>query len=454
MKRMRWTAALISAFVAGVVAPACRDVVDYNSGNLGFDPDRPEVPQPQPVDPYDGDDPIVLEAQERFRTGLELHEKVIWRTCTPNGGVCHNSSEYPDLRTPANFAAAFGAFCNVQPGETSSVYDGCERPGDRVRFDGGLGASPVEIAWIEQIPGEDREYDGPPPEDAAGLHIHLVTPLGSERDDGWSTVHFARTFVAGNEVQEIEYASFQTWWHKLGDGTHVYGRVRDYQLDEVQNLLEVGIVEGDANRNGIPGATLGMDVSLLAPGRPEESYLVARIRGEMFDDPIPGSRMPLANRPLTIPEMLALYCLIEGWPTGADQAFLSGMIDYRSCSYSSDPESLNLLGNGVTWATRIQPVLEANCGGCHSENEAQGDLVLVGDGVYARLLGPSTQIPELPLITPGSPEESYLYLKLIGDDQIIGNPMPYNPLTGEGRLTEAELGDILTWITNGAVEDE
>jgi len=32
--------------------------------------------------------------------------------------------------------------------------------------------------------------------------------------------------------------------------------------------------------------------------------------------------------------------------------------------------------------------------------------------------------------------------------------MPYNPLTGEGRLTEAELGDILTWITNGAVEDQ
>jgi hypothetical protein len=52
------------------------------------------------------------------------------------------------------------------------------------------------------------------------------------------------------------------------------------------------------------------------------------------------------------------------------------------------------------------------------------------------------------------PEQSYLYLKLIGDDQIMGNPMPYNPLTGEGQLTEAEIGDILTWITNGAVEDQ
>jgi hypothetical protein len=164
--------------------------------------------------------------------------------------------------------------------------------------------------------------------------------------------------------------------------------------------------------------------------------------------------MPLANRPLTIPEMLALYCLVEGWPSGADQTFLSGMIDYRNCSYTADPESLNLLGNGVTWASRVQPILEANCGGCHSANEAQGNLALVGEGVYARLLGPSDQVPELPLIMPGVPEESYLYLKLVGDDAILGNPMPYNPLTGEGRLSEAELGDILTWITNGAVEDQ
>ena len=32
--------------------------------------------------------------------------------------------------------------------------------------------------------------------------------------------------------------------------------------------------------------------------------------------------------------------------------------------------------------------------------------------------------------------------------------MPFNPLTGEGRLTEAELGDILTWITNGAINEK
>ena len=58
------------------------------------------------------------------------------------------------------------------------------------------------------------------------------------------------------------------------------------------------------------------------------------------------------------------------------------------------------------------------------------------------------------LIEPSDPDNSYLYLKLIGDDRISGTVMPYNPLTGEGSLNEAELADVLTWISNGAVEDE
>ena len=71
-----------------------------------------------------------------------------------------------------------------------------------------------------------------------------------------------------------------------------------------------------------------------------------------------------------------------------------------------------------------------------------------------RLLQASAQNPDLNLIQPNEPENSYLYLKLIGDDAIVGNAMPYNPLTGEGTLTEAEIADVLTWITNGAVENQ
>lgn len=433
----------------------CRESIDYNSGNIDFDPDRPEVPAPEQVQPYNGNDEIVIDAQTRFPTGLDLHQKVIWRTCTPNGGVCHNAKEYPDLRTPANFAAAFEAPCNVQPGEFSSVYDGCESPGDRLLFDDRLGGTPVEIAWVEQIPGDAPELGGQPPAlDAPGLHIHLSSPLPTDREESYAAGRFVRTFVSGAEVEELTYATFETNWYVLEGGTHIFGLVRGYQLDEVEQLLNVGIVEADGNRNGQLGASLGLGVSMLSPGRPEESYLIGRIRGEIHDAPIPGSRMPLANPPLSIAEMLGLYCLVEGWPAGADQTFLSSPIDYANCSYSEDPEALNLLGNGVTWEARVRPILEANCGGCHSEAENQGNLVLVGDGVYERILETSRQVSDLALIEPGDPERSYLYQKLIDGDDIIGSPMPFNPLTGAGRLSESELGDILTWISNGAIEDQ
>ncbi len=444
-----------TALLSLVLLVGCRETYDYNSGNIDFDPNRPPINEPAEVEPYTGDDPIVVEAQTRFPSGLDLHKKVIWRTCTPNGGVCHNAKEYPDLRTPAEFASAFGAPCNIQPGEPTSVFDGCERPGDHVRFDGyGFGDAPVEIAYIEQIPGEDQDYgEGGVPVDAAGLHIHLVEPLPHERGETYGSARFTRRHVEGEEVVTLNYASYDTQWFVIDD-THVFGRVREYQVEAVQQLLASGVHEADPNRNGVVGSRMGFDVQLLSPGRPEDSYLIARLRGEMHDASIPGSRMPLANAPLSIPEMLALFCLVEGWPNGADQTYLSGPIDYNNCSYSENPEDLNLLGDGVTWAARVAPILAANCGGCHSPEEAQAGLVLTGDDVYARLLEPSTQLTDMPLITPGDPEASYLYLKLIGDDRILGYSMPYNPLTGEGRLTEAELGDILTWITNGAVEDQ
>ena len=119
-----------------------------------------------------------------------------------------------------------------------------------------------------------------------------------------------------------------------------------------------------------------------------------------------------------------------------------------------EPYIVGLLGEGVTWAGRISLILEANCGGCHGGASPQAGLLLTGPDVYDRLLQPSSQVAGLNLIEPGMPEASYLYLKLIGDDSIMGNPMPYNPLTGEGTLGEAEIGDILTWIQNGAVESE
>lgn len=428
----------------------------WDPGEIEFEPDRPEPSEPTDIPPYTGDDPYVLEAQANLPTGLDLHQKVIYRTCTPNGGVCHNSKEFPDLRTPANFVAAFGANCNIQYGEYQSVFDGCERTGDRFKIEGGAfgQTGQVELGWIDVIPGEPFAGEGLPPEDAPGLHIHFGDPLPGDIVDSYGSAEFERNFVDGGEVKKLTYATFSTRWWILPGRTHAIGEVREYQVDQVNNLLSVGIVGGDPNRNGVFGAREGDPVHLLSPGDPETSYLIARLRGVMLGEEVPGSRMPLANQPFTIAEMLALFCFVEGFPEGGGEGDLAGRIDYANCSYSADPAGLNLLGEGVTWEARISKILEFNCGGCHNEVSLQAGLNLVGDGVYERLLMPSTQNPEMALITPNEPENSYLYLKLIDDASIVGNPMPYNPLTGEGTLSEAEIADVLTWITNGAVENQ
>lgn len=442
-----------------LLASGCRDFVDYNSGRIDFEPDRPQVDEAEEVVPYTGDDEVVLLAQERFPTGLDLHKKVIWRTCTPNGGVCHNTKEYPDLHTPANFAAAFSSPCNIQSGEFGAVYDGCERPGDRVRFDGyGFGGDEIEIGWVQSIPGESEDFgDAEPPVDAPGLHIHLATPMPTQDGvrNSYGTMSFIRSFVNdAGEVQESGYASYRTAWWLIGDGTHLFGRVQEYQIEDVQELIGTGIVMGDANRNGVFGSHESPPASMLEPGDPIGSYLIGRMRGEMHGDSVPGSRMPLANPPLTIDEMLALFCLVEGFPAEGDTSMLSGPIDYNGCSFADNPAELNLLGDGVTWDKRIRLILEFNCGGCHNTNDPQGGLTLLGEGVYERLLEPSGQLTDMSLIAPGDPESSYLFLKLIGDDRIQGLQMPYNPLTGEGSLSQAEISDIETWIINGAVENE
>jgi hypothetical protein len=441
--------AALLALVAGCAQEVRDPAID---GTIVFHPERPALPVALQVPPYTGSDRAVLEAQDRLPTGLDLHAKVIYRTCSPTGGVCHNSKEYPDLRTPASFLAALGAPCNVQPGTPQAVYDRCERPGDRLAL--GPEAPAREIGYLEDIPGE-RKTDDPPTASTPGLHIYLAEPI-PVHPETQATARFIRAFVApSGNVEDLPFASFATRWTVLDGGVHLYGRVTMDFLTRVQELLTVGIVQGDQNRNGVYGARQAPPIPLLRPGKPEESYLIGRLRGVMFGAPVPGTRMPLANQPLSVPEMLALFCFVEGLGPSATPATvnLASAIDYARCSYSAAPASLNLLGSGVTWAHRVKNILEFNCSGCHSGPAPQGGLDLAAPDVYARLSKPSTERPELPLVRPRLPAESYLWRKLTGD-MITGARMPLNPLTGQGRLTDPELADIKAWIEAGAVEDQ
>ncbi|MBA2662210.1 MAG: hypothetical protein H0U74_07930 [Bradymonadaceae bacterium] len=448
----------VAALALVLLLAACGDNGESSLGGaIDFEPNRPTLGKETAAAPaYSGNNPLVQEAAERFRTGSDLHRKVIIRTCGPNGGVCHNQKEYPDLRTPGSFLATINAPCNVQPGDFSSVDDRCELLGDRFKFDN-QGFKEIEIGHLQYIAGEHEDYkDGNKPDASSpGLHVHLREAVPLDREQLHAGGQFIRTFVNDQQiVEDLTFATFGSRWWILEGGKHLVAEVRSYQVDRINELLAVGIIQGDVNRNSVFGARASKPVPLIKPGKPEESYLVGRLRGLMGGEEVPGSRMPLANQPLTIPEMLALFCFIEGLPANGSHPSMSDAIDYKSCSYTADPESLNLLGAGVTWKGRVSKIFQANCSGCHGGSEPPEGLDLRNDEAYGQLFELSKQKPELRLIEAGEPEASYLWLKLIGDESITGYPMPYNPLTGEGKLREGELGDVQTWIVNGAILDE
>lgn len=444
----RWGLALL------LLESACLSGKPYADRDLDHQGTRPRIEDPVAIPPYEGKDAYVLQAQATLPTGLELHRHVIWRSCTPNDGVCHNRKEYPELRTPAAFMATFGAPCNVQAGEAASIFDGCEPVGDRFFLDSWANKQKdtQEIAWIQEVKGEyskDRK-NLRPSSSTPGLHVRLLAPVKLEKQGAWGTARFERGSGEGASVLQ-RFAAH--WWTYEG-GNVLFAQVRPYQRKGVAAILDAGIAEADPNRNGISGAKLGPSAQMLQAGAPDKSYLIARVRGEMQGHKIPGSRMPLANQPLTIPEMLALYCFVEGYDEVDRRTNLAAPIDYRNCSYSKNPGELNLLGEGVTWKGRVQKILESHCGGCHGAKNPAAELALVGPEVYARLLRPAKQVPAMPLVTPGDVKKSYLYAKLAHDPEIQGVGMPIDAEGKPQKLSQAELGDILTWISNGAVEDQ
>lgn len=459
MRKYTMKAAVVGVLLTGVFAGfgvGCGESAESAlDGKIEFEPNRPKPGEQTDAPNYTGANELVKEAASRYRTGSDLHRKVVVRTCGPNDGVCHNQKEYPDLRTPASFLGAINAPCNVQPGDFSAVDDRCELLGDRFRFDNQKFQG-IEIGHLEYIPGAHvKVQDGKLPEaNAPGLHIYLHSAVPIERREIWGGGQFIRTFINDKQsIEDLTFATFSSRWWILDGGKHLMAEVADWQIDRVNELLAVGVIQGDVNRNGIYGARESKPVPLIKPGKPEESYLVGRLRGTMGGEDVPGSRMPLANQPLTVPEMLALFCFIEGLPADGSAPSMSSPINYKDCSYADDPESLNLLGAGVTWKGRVSKIIEANCSGCHGGTSPPEDLDLRGDEAYAKLMGESKQKPGMKLVEPGNPDASYLWLKLTDHEDITGYPMPYNPLTGEGKLREGELGDIQTWLVNGAIKD-
>ena len=85
--------------------------------------------------------------------------------------------------------------------------------------------------------------------------------------------------------------------------------------------------------------------------------------------------------------------------------------------------------------------------GCHVGPASPFGLDLSTGASFGNVVGiSSSEVPTLQRVESGNPIDSYLYMKLIADPRILGDPMPLNT----APLSDADLQLIASWIDQGA----
>jgi hypothetical protein len=101
-----------------------------------------------------------------------------------------------------------------------------------------------------------------------------------------------------------------------------------------------------------------------------------------------------------------------------------------------------------TYAAIQSTVFDRRCAGCHRSLWAMAKLKLNEGTSYDALVGVvSTEQPDLKLIDPGKPDDSYLVMKLEGAPGITGDRMP--PPERDPVDPDA-IDAIREWIADGA----
>lgn len=102
----------------------------------------------------------------------------------------------------------------------------------------------------------------------------------------------------------------------------------------------------------------------------------------------------------------------------------------------------------VSFNSDVVPILSKNCVMCHLPGAEQAGLILYPDP-WTQLVGVASTESPLKRVESGSPEKSYLYVKLIGTQEQVGGSglrMPFQ----QDALGPADLETIRRWIEQGA----
>lgn len=104
-----------------------------------------------------------------------------------------------------------------------------------------------------------------------------------------------------------------------------------------------------------------------------------------------------------------------------------------------------------TYTATVEPVVARKCAACHNNaSPGSGVSFQKGSGYDFLVNVASEQKPDMMRVTPGDTSLSYLAHKISGTHETVGGSGTKMPPSG--RLREAEVEAILTWIEGCTVE--
>jgi hypothetical protein len=375
-------------------------------------------------------------AEALYPTLNALHDQAMSRTCALNNGVCHNSKQYPDLHTPTALIAAVNQACNAQVDTHADFRDPCEPHGDHL-VTTGLDA---EIATANQAPADAPTT---PAGQITSVTLNFAAPLAAapkvdptailDIHRGTTVIHLTGAKVSAATTTSVTI-----------DLTKASAEVKAFLDDRVYPWTDLMVRVADPNQNGVLGAAMGM--SLIVPGDPDKSYVMARIVSDTY-----GEYMPAVCRAWSEAATRALGCWIKGLKVDASGTVQNGFdpIDYASCDY--DPTGKGrCVQDGASGFAAVQSIFSKSCGGssCHVDQASpQGGLDLSVGKAAGALVGVASSEASMPRVTPGNPDQSYLWCKLEPTCAArTGDRMP----RGGPWLSDADLATIKAWIEGGA----
>ena len=104
----------------------------------------------------------------------------------------------------------------------------------------------------------------------------------------------------------------------------------------------------------------------------------------------------------------------------------------------------------VGFEADVQPIFDENCVTCHQSSGAPQGLVLEEGKSWHSLLQGRSAESKLALVTPGKPDESYLFHKLAGTQARAGSGAQMPP--GD-PLAPDKVAIVQRWIAAGALNN-